>query len=65
MTPNWLEPWLQTFDDNTEEDTYPNGLNDHFSDSGISNVSFLKNLQSTLVYLMIFVSAHALYPVLK
>jgi len=44
MAGSWLEPWLQTFDDNNELDTYPNGLNDHFGSTGVASVSYLKNL---------------------
>ena len=53
MTSDWLVPWLVTTDDLTEADLYPNGFNDYFSKSGIAYMNLLKNLQSTLVYLVI------------
>lgn len=64
MTSEWLTPWLQIFDDDTEAETYPNGLNDYFGFNGISNVSFLKNLQSTLLFLIILGLAYLVYPLL-
>lgn len=64
-TSDWLVPYLQTFDDDTESEAFPNGLNDFFADNGISSVSYLKNLQSTLVYLCIFLVAHLSYPAIK
>lgn len=61
MTQYWLLPWLDGLDDETESETFPNGLNDFFSTNGITSVSYLKNLQSTLVYIAVFLMAHMFY----
>lgn len=62
MTSEWLTPWLQSFDDDTEADTYPNGLNYYFGYNQIGSVSLLKNLGSTLIFLAIYALANLLYP---
>ena len=53
MTSDWLVPWLVNLDDQTEVNMYPDGFNNFFSSSGINYMNLLKNLQSTLVYLVI------------
>ena len=55
VTSQWLQPWLVQSDDDHEAEVYPNGLNDYFANNGIQDVSFIKNLQSTLVYLVVLV----------
>ncbi len=65
MTSSWLVPWISSFDDETETDLYPEGLNSYFNNNGISYVSALKNLQSTLVYLGVLVGLFIVYPLLR
>ncbi len=64
MTSSWLVPWINSFDDETETNLYPEGLNSYFNNNGISYVSSLKNLQSTLVYLCILVGLFIIYPLI-
>lgn len=62
---DWLSPWLETFDDGTESKVFPDGLNEFFDTNGISSVSFLKNLGSTLVYVAIFALLHLSQPLIQ
>ena len=60
MTEYWLQPWLLSLDtDNLEGELYPGGLNDYFINAGVSYMTVLKNLQSSLVFLAVLVVALA------
>ena len=44
-------------DDNEEANDFPNGLNPYFYSSGINYMNLLKNLGSSLIYLMLLLIA--------
>lgn len=65
VTQSWLVPWICSLDDQTEAESYPEGISSSFFNNGIVYVSVLKNLQSTLVYLFILATLLGLYSLLK
>ena len=69
MSSQWLVPWLVSLDDDEEANDYPNGLNPYFNNSGINYMNLLKNLGSTLVYIILvlvaFLFMFCLWPLQK
>jgi hypothetical protein len=67
MTDEWLYPALLkeedklfnvTKEDDEEEIIMDRGINNYFDDNGISSMFLIKNLGSTLVYLVFIVVAY-------
>lgn len=51
LTSYRLQPWLLSLDpQDLEAELYNGGLNDYFSNAGVSYMTVLKDLQSSLVF---------------